>query len=200
MQNSAAKRLHWHIKGPRLFISAWMRSPRHVGSVVPASRFLSRKIASQVDIKNPGWVIELGAGTGAVTKALLEAGVKPERLMAIERDRRLHTHLQRHFPDIRALRADAVTLTELVAQENVHKVSTIVCCLPLLSMPKDVVDVVLQQVFDILPHDGVMVQYTYGPRSPVPKRVQKRLGVKGRRAGRVLLNIPPATVWCYRKH
>src|SRR5579885_3671703 len=103
MQNSAAKKLHWHIRGPHAFISAWMRAPRHVGSVVPASRFLSRKIAAQVDPHHPGWVVELGAGTGAVTKALLEAGVKPDRLMAIERDRRLHTHLQRHFPNIRAL-------------------------------------------------------------------------------------------------
>jgi len=202
MQSSAIKKLHplrRHIRGPQLFLSAWVRAPRHVGSVVPSSRFLSRKIAQQVDPHKPGWVIELGAGTGTITRGLLEAGIKPDRIMAIERDRKLVLHLEQHFPDIRVVRADAVTLAALLMEEKVHKVNSIVCCLPLLSMPKDVVETVLTQVFALLPGGGIMVQYTYGPRSPIPRALQKRLGVKARRAGRVLLNIPPATVWCYQK-
>jgi phosphatidylethanolamine/phosphatidyl-N-methylethanolamine N-methyltransferase len=186
-------------QGRRAFLSAWLRAPRSMGSITPSSRFLGRKIASQVDVHHPGWVIELGGGTGTVTKAVLEAGVKPERMIVIERDRRLCAHLEQNFPHIRVLRADATLLKDLLASEKVHKVSAVVSCLPLLTLPDEVVEKVLEQVFEILPAEGVMVQYTYGPRSPVPRKMQKRLGLKAKRAGRVLLNVPPATVWCYWK-
>jgi phosphatidylethanolamine/phosphatidyl-N-methylethanolamine N-methyltransferase len=199
MQKTSAKRKEL-LRGRRAFLSAWLRAPRSMGSITPSSRFLSRKIAAQIDVHHPGWVIELGGGTGTVTKAVLEAGVRPERMVVIERDRRLCTHLEQHFPNIRVLRADATLLKELLESEKINKVNAIVCCLPLLTLPGDIVENVLRQVFEVLPEEGVMVQYTYGPRSPVPGKLQKRLGIKAKRAGRVLLNVPPATVWCYRKH
>lgn len=181
------------------FLVAWMRAPRRVGSIMPSSRFLSRLIAAQVDPHRPGVVVELGGGTGTVTRGLLERGVKPDRLLVIERDRRLHAHLQQHFPQARVLRADAVTLKTLLEQEKVHKVSAVVCCLPLLTLPDETVDIVLEQIFSVLDGDGVMVQYTYGPLSPVGLRLLKRLHLKARRAGKVWLNVPPATVWCYSR-
>lgn len=196
---SFVRRRRPRLPGRHLFIGAWVRSPRAMGSVTPSSRFLSKKIAAQVDIHRTGWVIELGAGTGTVTKALLDAGVKPERLLAIELDRRMSNHLQQHLPNIRVLRADATCLQDILQREHIHKINTIVCCLPLLTLPREVVDGVLEQIFAVLPEDGTMVQYTYGPRSPVTKRQLKRLGLKARRAGRVLLNVPPATVWCYTR-
>jgi phosphatidylethanolamine/phosphatidyl-N-methylethanolamine N-methyltransferase len=187
------------LPGRHLFIGAWVRSPRSMGSVTPSSRFLGRKIAQQVDVHLPGWVIELGAGTGTITKALLDHGVKPERLMAIERDRKMSTHLQQHMPNIRVVRADALELVEVLEQQKIHKVSTIVCCLPLLTLPKDVVEAVVTQIFTVLPDGGQMLQYTYGPRSPMSKRLQKQLGLKARRVGQVLFNVPPAVVWSYTR-
>lgn len=188
-----------HLKGHNMFLGAWVRSPRSMGSVAPSSRFLGRKIAKQINAHQPGWVVELGAGTGTITKALLQHGVKPERLMAIERDRKMSTHLHQELPEIRVVRADALELISVLEQEKVHKVHTVVCCLPLLTLPKEVVEAVLDQVFTILPEGGQMLQYTYGPRSPVSKRLQKRLGLRAARVGKVLLNVPPAVVWSYSK-
>ncbi|MCG8099531.1 MAG: phospholipid methyltransferase, partial [Candidatus Thiodiazotropha taylori] len=62
------------------FISAWMRNPRQVGALFPSSDCLAQAMAAQVNSMN-GLTIELGAGTGAVTSALLDRGINPKRLL-----------------------------------------------------------------------------------------------------------------------
>src|SRR5271170_2896218 len=79
-----------HHRGRHHFIFAAMRSPFKIGSFLPSSRGLARAMASGVDVSRPGAVVELGAGTGVVTHALLKIGVAPENLVVIERDERLH--------------------------------------------------------------------------------------------------------------
>ncbi len=75
------------------FLAAWVRSPLKIGALLPRSRGLANAMAAEVDVKKPGVIIELGGGTGAVTHALLASGIPPERLVVIERDRKLHVIL-----------------------------------------------------------------------------------------------------------
>src|SRR5215468_10650198 len=96
----------------RLFLSRWLHSPMHVGSVAPSSRRLADAIARQVPMDSPGWIIELGGGTGVVTAALLRAGVAPERLVVLERDPLLHKHLVERFPEVHVILGDAAKLAE----------------------------------------------------------------------------------------
>jgi phosphatidylethanolamine/phosphatidyl-N-methylethanolamine N-methyltransferase len=194
---SAARR---HVRDQRAFLRAWIRSPAKVGALMPSGRFLTRKIASQVDPHAPGWVIEIGAGTGVVTRALLRAGVKPERLLVIERERRMAEMLQREFPHLRIVRGDAQRLDELLREHNVHKVSAVVSSLPLLTMPKELQEAIVAQMFAVLPPKGTLVQFTYGPRSPIARAYCKHHQAQAHRVGQVWLNIPPATVWRYEKN
>lgn len=182
-----------------MFLAVWARAPRAVGALFPSSRFLARRIAAQVDVHRPGWVIELGAGTGSVTRALVAAGVKPERLLVVELDRRLCALLKVRFPGLNVVRADAAALDQLLVDSHVHKVNAIVSSLPLLSLPKRVEEEIIGQMFTALPEDGVIVQFTYGPKSPIGNRHLKRNHIKARRAGRVWLNLPPASVWRYER-
>src|SRR5882757_1586286 len=48
-----------------------LSNPGPVGSAVPSSRFLARRMASFLPRSPKGYVVELGAGTGAITAALL---------------------------------------------------------------------------------------------------------------------------------
>ena len=49
------------------FIRSWLEKPLTVGAVAPSSRMLGRAMARYVDPAEPGPVIELGPGTGAIT-------------------------------------------------------------------------------------------------------------------------------------
>src|SRR4029077_18598233 len=96
----------------RLFLRRWLHNPMQVGAIAPSSRRLADAIAGQVPIDSPGWVIELGGGTGVVTDALLRRGLAPGRLVVIERDPLLHRHLVERFPHVRVILGDAAKLAE----------------------------------------------------------------------------------------
>lgn len=78
------------------FFKAWNRDPRRTGALFPSGRNLAQKITSQID----GWsgtVIELGPGTGAFTRALLENGVQESRLVLVEADGAFVSMLRHRF-------------------------------------------------------------------------------------------------------
>ena len=67
------------------FIREWVRSPRTMGMVCPSGTSLAHAMAAGVPLGTGGLVVELGAGTGAVTQELLRAGVAPYRLLIVEK-------------------------------------------------------------------------------------------------------------------
>ncbi|MCM8857264.1 MAG: hypothetical protein LC541_14995 [Candidatus Thiodiazotropha sp.] len=180
------------------FLSAWLRNPKQVGAVLPSSDGLTNTMAAQVN-RGPGLTIELGAGTGAVTSALLSRGIKPDHLVLVEKDRILAKELDHHFPALRVLEGDAARLQQLLRRSGLGLADTVVSSLPLLSMRTLTRIRVLSQVFAILQSDGKFVQFTYSPRPPIPERLAHSLGIEGKRIERVLWNLPPANVWVYKR-
>jgi len=169
-----------------------------IGAVLPSSDELTNTMAAQVD-RGTGLTIELGAGTGAVTSALLNRGIKPDHLILVEKDRILAKELDHHFPALRVLEGDAARLQQLLRKSGLGLADNVVSSLPLLSMRTLTRIRVLSQVFAILKPEGMLVQFTYSPRPPVPERLAHSLGIKGERIERVLWNLPPANVWVYKR-
>ena len=66
------------------FLRSWLERPLVTGAVTPSGRLLARTMASYVDPRVPGPVIELGPGTGPVTDALVRRGVAQDRLVLVE--------------------------------------------------------------------------------------------------------------------
>lgn len=183
----------------RQFVAAWMRSPMKIGAFLPSSRALAEAMAAQVDLEAPGVVVELGPGTGVVTHALLQAGVTPDRLIVIERDRNMHHIMESNFPALTVLHADAMHLQQVLKEVGVRKVSAVVSSLPLLSMPKLVKQEIEEQMIAAAGEKGIIIQFTYGPKSPVSRHLLRRHHAQGRRVKTVLTNVPPAHVWVYRR-
>lgn len=185
----------------RVFLENWWRSPRQIGALVPSSVVLANAMARQIDRANGGLVLELGAGTGAITRALLKRGVDEHRLVIIERDPSFCALLRRRFPGARVLQASAERLRETLAEHGIEELDTVISSLPLLSLPFTLQRRMLRQSFSLLPAGGRFIQFTYGFGSPVRAPLQRRLGVVGRPVARILFNFPPAVVWSYsRRH
>lgn len=187
--------------GTALFLKRWLRRPLAMGAVMPSGRLLGDAMgrATVAAMKDrPGQVIELGAGTGEVTRALLAAGVPPERLALIERDPELAAFLRRHVRGPQIIEGDAMRLPQLLAHHGIGQVAAVVSGLPLLSLPAVVVQEIVQGVFEVLPIEGALVQFTYGLLPPVPRSLRDRLGLVGDRGRRIWLNVPPAVVWTFR--
>jgi phosphatidylethanolamine/phosphatidyl-N-methylethanolamine N-methyltransferase len=155
-------------------------------------------MAAQVN-DDRGLTVELGAGTGAVTAALLERGLTPERLVVVEKDRILAKKLARLFPSLTVLEGDAARLQQLLKQSELGPIHNVVSSLPLLSMRSHTRVRVLAEIFNSLQPEGKLVQFTYSPRPPIPERLALSLRVKGNRIDRVMWNLPPAHVWVYKR-
>lgn len=180
-----------------LFFRQWLSAPLQTGAVLPSGEALVRAIAREVDLTIPGAVVELGPGTGAVTRALLRRGIPPERLILVERNAAFVSLLERRFPNVRVLQGDAIDLPQLLVDAGIDTVSQVVSSLPLRSLPFVVQRRVLRSAFRVLAHGGRYLQFTYGLTSPVHPVLKQRLGITGHPVTRVLLNVPPAVVWCY---
>ena len=188
--------------GTALFLKRWLRRPFAVGAVVPSGRLLAEAMARTTfaEMKGrEGHVIELGAGTGEVTKALLAAGIPADRLALVERDPELASFLRRHFAGPKIVEGDAARLPKILAEQGIGSVSAVVSSLPLLSLPADVVRGIVEGVFDALPRGGALVQFTYGPAQPVPRSLSQALRLVGTRGPRIWRNMPPAVVWTFRR-
>ena len=62
------------------FFKGWIDKPKAVGSIIPTSSFAARRIASVVNPHSGLPVLEVGPGTGVVTRAILKRGVNPQNL------------------------------------------------------------------------------------------------------------------------
>ena len=175
------------------FLRAWMSNPLRVSAIAPSSPALADLITSEITLQSAP-VLELGAGTGVFTRALLQRGLSESDLTILEMDPAFAAILRARFPEAALLSADATRLGQLGLFQG-SPVGAVVSGLPLLSMSPRKVLAILGGAFVYMRPGGAFYQFTYGPRCPVPRPILDRLGLKAVRVGRTMLNIPPAAVY-----
>jgi phosphatidylethanolamine/phosphatidyl-N-methylethanolamine N-methyltransferase len=177
-----------------LFFKRWLADPWAMGSIAPSSASLRRVIGKNI-IRNPDQlVVEFGGGTGAVTRAILEAGVPADKLVSFEIDGELAGYLGERYPDIRVYKEDCRKAAALLGAEHTGKVGTVVIGIPMITFPLDFQREVIEATFSILQPGGRFLLYTFMPHSPLNRAA---LGLQGKRLGFTPLNLPPASVWGY---
>jgi phosphatidylethanolamine/phosphatidyl-N-methylethanolamine N-methyltransferase len=66
-------------------------------------------------------------------------------------------------------------------------------------MPHEVQRDLFAAAFSVMRPTGVVVQFTYGPKPPLDKRVREALDLRVERAGWAWRNFPPARVCVYMR-
>jgi phosphatidylethanolamine/phosphatidyl-N-methylethanolamine N-methyltransferase len=176
-----------------IFLKEALLHPWSAGAVCPSSRYLANAMARSVPVNGTGLVVELGAGTGAVTRALLRCGVQPERLVIVERSPALAANLRMRFPQLRIVQGDAVNIGSFVRRNA--RVDAIVSSVPLRSLPYAESRSIVERWRAVLPIGTLIIQYTYAlygaPRHLVDDFVQLSSEV-------TWLNLPPARILTLR--
>lgn len=190
------------LRSLRTFWRQWMRDPVKVAAVAPSGRQLARMMVAQLPA-GAQRVVELGAGTGVFTRALLATGIAPENLLVVELNAALAELLQQRYPRVNVVCADARHLDALVAGHarfgQGAKLDAVVSGLGMLSMSGALRTEILRASFATLGAAGRFIQFTYGPVSPVRRRERDALGLRVRRAGFAVRNLPPANVFVYER-
>lgn len=189
------------VRGPReimLFLARFASTPGKIGAVAPSSRNLGRAMAAGLP-GDHGVCVELGGGTGSLTRAILATAAPRDRLIVVERDPRLAAYLQKRFPGITVVEGDAQNLTQILRDAGVERVDTVVSGLPFRSLPDGVRRNIAAEIFAALGPGGVYVQFTYWGEPPIPADIMREYKITRARTGRVWRNIPPANVWRYER-
>ena len=143
-----------------------------------------------------GAVIELGAGTGVITQAILDRGIAPHDLHTIEMNPVFHSHLKHHFAGVNHHQMSAADVCDL----GLHNVQAVISGLPLLSMPLSLQTAILRGSFAQLARDARYVQFTYGWIPPVARALRDDMGLGWERSARIWFNMPPARVYRFSQY
>lgn len=179
-----------------VFLYQFFRNPSTMGAAFPSSKRLANYMAAQVHLSTDGVVIELGAGTGVVTAALLRHKIAPQRLFVVEQSAIFANHLRKTFPQLHVIEGDATHLTELLNDPTI-KIDAIVSSLPLLSLPAEVVQKITHQIGNLLDKNGHFIQFTYNLDK---KNIKSMKQLELHSSHIIWLNIPPACVHVFAKH
>lgn len=178
------------------FLKGFLRDPKDVGSVIPSSRFLERRMVRMAGVAEADSVVELGPGTGGTTRAILAAMPESATLLAVELDP-MFADLIRGIEDRRLIvhQGSAEQLAEVIAQHHLRPPKAILSGIPFSTMPEEVGTRVIEAIRDVLAPGGCFVAYQF--RGAVADRARPILGEP--EVSPEFLNIPPMRVYRWRK-
>jgi phospholipid N-methyltransferase len=183
-----------------MFLLESLKAMRATGSVAPSSRFLTQAMLAPLDFDRISSVVELGCGTGAITREILNR-LRPEaRLIALDINSRFISHLAEHIADARlsAVQGDAAQLRRVLASVGLERVDAVVSSLALTCFKAERRAVLLREVHGSLRPGGTVMQYQYvgGPMAARFHAARLLADFFGEvDASLVLLNLPPALVF-----
>ncbi len=166
-----------------LFLKKYLKNPQSVGSVIPSSEFLAKAMFRSIKELDQTPVIEIGAGTGAITKHI--SSLNP---LLVEIDQEFCAVLRQNYPHLKTINSCAL--------EQLKKVDErfgLVLSIPLINNPFKASFI---PIINKLYGNGLLkwcVMYTYGLNNPLgdvdfKNQARRRFVIK---------NIPPASVWVY---
>ncbi len=179
-----------------IFFKSLLRAPLKTGAFFPSSRNLASSISNFVRLPDlDEFILEIGAGTGRLTSALLERGIPGSQLIILEMQPALVKFLRKIFPCVTVIEGNATDLLQLLPERTIGNIETIVSSIPMVNLRLSDQQQIVTAVKNVMKINGKLLQFTYRPGSPLPSN---KLGLDQRYLGHVLLNIPPAAIWEYK--
>ncbi|WP_052046281.1 class I SAM-dependent methyltransferase [Candidatus Paracaedibacter symbiosus] len=178
-----------------LFFRRWLSEPKQLGTLAPISKKLARSAAKLIHDPACLKVVEIGAGTGRLTRSLMDYGVKPENLTAVELDASFCGFLRSSMPKINVIHGDACELPNLLGDKLSGSVDVVYSVIPLMYLDPEIRDRILEQSLAVLKPGGKFYHVCYTPLSPF----RKNKSIKSKRLVSSWLNIPPGFVWEFRR-
>jgi phospholipid N-methyltransferase len=187
-----------------LFFRSFLGSPRHVGALLPSTRWLGEEMIRGLQLAPGDLLVEYGAGTGSLTASIarqvaLTPGVK---YLGIERDAGFCDVLRQRFPELEFANGAVEDVTRLLADRGLPAPRVILSGLPLILLPT--MESIVATAATLLRPGGEFRTFSYLQSWPLPATARLRLLMRRhfasfRQSPLVLRNFPPAFVLSARR-
>lgn len=156
-----------------LFTRKLLAKGRSIAAVTPSGETISRMMTREVEFSRPCTIVELGAGTGAITKVITSRLQQHNRFVAIELDQDFVEILRERFPNHTILRGDACDMEEPLAKLGIRKVDYVVSGMATPSLPVRSQERLHHWLRKLLDPNGKFIQITFVPRY-APRHIYHR--------------------------
>ena len=193
--------IHMHRLRPQpdkrlAFLQGFLRYPHLVGSVIPSSRFLERRLIESSAVNEARLVVELGPGTGGTTRAIMRNLPKDSLLLAIEINPKFASLLESEAdPRLIVYRGSAEHIGDALASYGLSGPDVIVSGIPFSTMPLSLGRQIVSSLWDSLAPSGRFVAYQF--RDRVASLGRELLGDP--QVDVELLNVPPMRFYRWDK-
>lgn len=179
------------------FLQAFLKNPLKVGAIAPSSPDLASKMLDGIEPDENNVVLELGVGTGAITKFLADRIPNRESYLGIELDTKLVKSLNRRYPDLNFISGNAAEAYEIHRSSGLGPIRYIICCLPFVSMPNEVGEQILTEASRFMEHGCMFRTFQYAHGYYMPSAIKIREFMRNRygrsqRSKLIFNNLPPA--------
>lgn len=183
------------------FFGKFLRRPASMGAVVPSSDDLGRRITEGIELERARTIVELGPGTGALTRFIVERAAADAQVLAVEIDHGFARVLEGRFPRVNVVHGSAERLPEYV---NGTPADCIVSGLPWAAFPAGQQACILDAVLTALKPGGWFATFAYIHAAWLPGGVRFRRKLEEGFSSVTLSpviwnNVPPAFVYRCRK-
>lgn len=178
------------------FFGGFLRNPKSVGSVIPSSGRLERRVVEAARLDSARAVVELGPGTGGTTRALLRAMSADSRLLALDVDPKFVAQVDAIGDDrLESVQGSAADLDGILRDREWPAPDRVVTGIPFSTMPPDVARDVIRILWDMLTPGGMLIAYQF--RSAVSRFASERFGMP--EVSKEWVNIPPMSVYTWTR-
>jgi ornithine lipid N-methyltransferase len=149
-----------------LFLGKFLRHGTAIASVAPSSRWLSRLTVRNIDWRRVQTLVELGGGTGPITRVIAELARPDCRVVVVERDCDFAQLLRERFrdrPNFDVVHGDVRDLTSILGDRGISSVDHVVSGLPVPSFSRSLQHDLFRAVRAVLHRDGSYNQITELP-------------------------------------
>ncbi|SDR66373.1 Phospholipid N-methyltransferase [Polaribacter sp. KT25b] len=179
------------------FLKEAVKNIKTLGTVTPSSRFLSKRMLREINFSNADVIVELGPGTGAITKYILDNLSPKAILICFEINDNFYQQLHKlEHPQLIILKASAEKIVDELKKLQIHQVNYIISSLPLTIIPDEISSEILERSFEVLEENGNFIQYQY---SLSYFRKLKNVYKESISLEFEPLNIPPAFIYRCKK-
>jgi len=163
---SAKYRLLARLSDALLFLCYSVRHPLRLAAPLPSCKRAAGAVAREITRKPAARVVELGAGTGGLTRGILQALSPDNVLLCVEREGAFCRRVARRFDGrVKVVQADACDVLSVIRGTAWERPDVIVCSVPLLGRAGTRL---CEQIAEALPPCGLYLQITNRPAAMRP--------------------------------
>jgi phospholipid N-methyltransferase len=180
-----------------VFFREFLRRPDQIGSVVPSSRFLERRVIRAGNIAASRSVVELGPGTGGITRAILDALPPDASLLSLDINPLFCARIRQiEDPRLTVHCGSALEMEPSLARYKLAPPDVVVSGIPFSTIKPEISARLLDLIVRLLPTGGRFVAYQI--RNRVDGLTSPLLGEA--EVGLELLSFPPQRVYLWKKN